>query len=118
MIIWSRWGILVVVFAFIGVVGAVMGAEALSTSLHLAQPIAPTISLALGLILTAGQNYAFTRWRERGEPQIFIEEATGQRIEVRPNAGSLFFIPMRYWTWIALGLAAFIAATSIYSQFS
>jgi len=116
MIVWSGWGILTVAFGFIGLVAAVLGAEALADSLRLAQPIEPTITLAVGMLLAAGQNYLFTRWREKGEPRVLVDEATGQRIEVRPTAGSLFFIPMRYWTWIALALAGLLAATGIYDR--
>lgn len=116
MIIWSGWGILTVAFGFIGLVAAVMGVQALANGLHLAQPVEPTISLALGMLLAAGQNHLFTKWREKGEPRVFIDEATGQRIEVHPTAGSLFFIPMRYWTWIALVLAGLLAVIGIYDR--
>jgi hypothetical protein len=118
MIIWSGWGILTVLFALIGVVAAVMGAEAIASGLHLAQPLDSSLSIATGLLLTAAMNHLFTQWRERGEPRVFIDEATGQRIEVRATAGSLFFIPMRYWTWIALGLAAFVAIAALYARFT
>lgn len=116
MVIWSGWGILTVAFALIGIVAAVMGGEALASALNFAQPLDPAVSIAAGLLLTAGQNHLFTRWRERGEPRVFIDEATGQRVEVRPTAGSLFFVPMRYWTWIALGLAAVVAIAAVYDR--
>ncbi|MBL8536185.1 MAG: hypothetical protein JNM59_02140 [Hyphomonadaceae bacterium] len=116
MIVWSGWGILTVAFGFIGLIAAVMGAEALSNALHLAQPLDPSISIAVGLLLAAGQNHLFTRWREQGDPRVFVDEATGQRIEVRPTAGSLFFVPMRYWTWIALALAALVALIAVYDR--
>lgn len=118
MIIWSGWGILVVAFGFIGLLVGVAGAQALENALNLAEPLASTVPLAAGLLLTAGQTHLFTRWRERGETRVLIDEATGQRYEVRPNAGSLFFIPMRYWTWIALALAGIVAVVAIYDRLS
>ena len=119
MIIWSGWGFLVLAFAAIGVIAATAGAEAITNVLHLAQPLEPAIALGTGLLLAAAQIFCFTKWREgSGETRTFIDQATGQRIEVRPTAGSLFFIPMRYWTWIALALAGVTALSTIYNRFA
>jgi len=117
MIIWSGWGILVIAFAVIGVLTAMAGAEAITNILHLAQPLDPAIVICTGLLLAAAQIFFFTTWREgSGEARAFIDQTTGQRIEVRPTAGSLFFIPMRYWTWITLALAGTNAVSAIYSR--
>lgn len=115
MVIWSGWGVLVLVFAVTGILSAMVGAEAIANILHLNQPLDPAIAVCTGLLLTAVQIFFFTKWRENAG-ETFIDQATGQRIETRPTAGSLFFIPMRYWTWIALALAGTNAVSAIYER--
>lgn len=97
MIVWSGWGFLVIFF-FLGgcVVGIPVGALF---------PDDPDASLAATLItagLIAGlASFLFARKIEGGEGRAFIDEATGQRIVVKRSAGSLFFIPTRYWAYVA-----------------
>ena len=52
-------------------------------------------------------SFLFARKVEGGEGRAFIDEATGQRVVVRRTAGSLFFIPTRYWAYAGpvLGIA-------------
>ena len=109
MIIWSGWGIVVVL---IGAVGLFVGVGA-ANSLEAWLPYGPaqSVGIVLGGILAASGIYFFAQWRESGESRVFIDEASGQRIEVRQSAGSLFFIPTRFWTWIVLALSALFAAT-------
>lgn len=109
MIVWSGWGIMVLVIGAIGLVVGVMAADTLSETFGLAYGPAQSGGVAVGGLLAASGIFLFGRWRESGEARVFIDEATGQRIEVRPNAGSLFFIPTRYWTWIVLAISAFVA---------
>lgn len=47
----------------------------------------------------------YTQRIEDRPPRILIEKATGREITVRRSAGSLFFIPTRYWPYILPGLA-------------
>lgn len=115
MIVWSGWGILIIVFAIIGVLVGQFAVTAISGQGPVGE--VPEAAITLGLVLTAGQTFLFTKWREGGPSRTFIDEATGQRIEVRNTAGSLFFIPMRYWTWIALALAGLTAASSLWTRF-
>lgn len=100
MIIWSGWGILVVMFAAIGFfLGVGIGA---------AIPAEENIQMAAGFLiaglLSGGATMVFARSRENKPGRTFIDEQTGQRIEVRPSAGSLFFIPTRYWAFILPGI--------------
>jgi hypothetical protein len=111
MIIWSGWGIVVIL---IGAVGLFVGVGA-GGALEAWLPYGPAQSIGaiVGGMLAATGIYFFAQWRESsGEARVFIDEATGQRIEVRPSAGSLFFIPTRFWTWIVLALSAFFAITT------
>lgn len=112
MLIWSGWGICVILIAVLGMFVGISAGDALETALLPGYGPAHAAGYAIGGLLAASGVYFFARWRESGEGRILIDEASGQRIEVRPSAGSLFFIPTRYWTWILLALFAFGAATT------
>jgi hypothetical protein len=62
-----------------------------------------------GLISGLGA-FLLARRIEGGEGRVLIDEATGQRIVIRPRAGSLFFIPTRYWAYVMPVLAIAVAA--------
>lgn len=115
MIVWSGWGIVVALIAIAGLVIGVLAGDALGDSLGLAYGPAQAAGISIGGIFAAAGVFLFARWRESGQPRSFIDEASGQRFEVRPSAGSLFFIPSRYWTWILLALTA-LFAFSMYSS--
>lgn len=105
MIIWSGWGFLVAIFFLFGcLVGLPVGALF---------PTDPDVSAAATLIvggLIAGLcSFFFARKIEGGEGRAFIDEATQQRIVVKKSAGSLFFIPTRYWAYVAPVLAIALA---------
>lgn len=103
MIIWSGWGFLVAVFYVLGfLVGVPVG------SLVSDDPnIATAVSFVCAGLLAGLGSFLFARQIEKGEGRAFIDEATGQRIVVRKHAGSLFFVPTRYWAYVApvLGIA-------------
>ena len=116
MIVWSGWGIGVVLIAAVGAFVGISAADAFAGNLGLAYGPAQSAGMALGGLLAASGIHFFAKWRESsGEPRVFVDEATGERVEVRPSAGSLFFIPTRFWTWIVLALAA-VLAVSAYSS--
>ncbi|PIO82008.1 hypothetical protein BSQ37_09685 [Pediococcus damnosus] len=54
--------------------------------------------IAWGLA-AAGVNYLLCRWFVSTEKRIYVDEQTGQRVEVSDNS-SLFFIRNRIWTYI------------------
>jgi hypothetical protein len=108
MLIWSGWGITVVVFAALGLLATFGAADVLQEWL----PYGPAGSLGflIGGAAAALSIHLVVSWRERGQARAFIDEATGERIEVHPSAGSFFFIPTRFWTWIVLALFLAVAA--------
>jgi hypothetical protein len=95
MIIWRRWGILVPVFLFGGLVIAQLLADAIggpgtyrSNSL-----IYGGAGVTVGGILT----FLVARWDEtRNPPQTLIDKETGAEIVFRTKS-DLFFIPMKFW---------------------
>ena len=105
MIIWSGWGFLVIFFFLLGaLIGLPVGALF---------PTDPDASAAATLIvagLVAGLcSFLFARKIEGGEGRALIDEATQQRIVVKRSAGSLFFVPTRYWAYVAPVLAIGLA---------
>lgn len=109
MIVWSGWGLMVVVIAVIGVIVGSSASEALGQTFGVAYGPAQSVGMIIGGLLAASGIFLFAKWRESGEGRVFIDEATGQRVDVRPSAGSLFFIPTRFWTWIVLAIAVLLA---------
>ena len=103
MIVWSGWGFLVAVFFVVGfAIGIPVG------PLVSADPnTAMAVSVAIGGLLAGLGSFLLARQIEKGEGRAFIDEATQQRIVVRKHAGSLFFVPTRYWAYVApvLGIA-------------
>ena len=103
MIIWSGWGFLVAVFYVVGyLIGIPVG------SLVSSDPnVATAVSFVIAGLLAGLGSFLLARQIEKGEGRAFIDEATQQRIVVRKSAGSLFFIPTRYWAYAGpvLGIA-------------
>ena len=105
MIIWSGWGFLVAIFFLIGcLIGLPVGA------LFASDPDASAAAtLITGGLIAGLASFLFARKVEGGEGRAFIDEATGQRVVVRRTAGSLFFIPTRYWAYVAPVLTIVLA---------
>lgn len=108
MIVWSGWGILVAVFGAIGLfAGAFLGQV-----IPAAENVRMAAGMLIGGVLAGGMTLMFARFREKGPGRSYTDNQTGQRFEVRPNAGSLFFIPTRYWAYILPGLGLIMAWVS------
>jgi hypothetical protein len=95
MIIWKGYGLLVAVYAIVGFVSGVLFSNAIGTD-H-------TWPVALSLSLAAAANY-FTAKKFESKSKILIDPETGQQV-ILENDNSLFFIPMKYWTYIIAGFA-------------
>ena len=105
MIIWSGWGFLVAIFFLVGcMIGVPVGA--------LVSPdgdMSGAVMIVVGGLVAGLSSFLFARKIEGGEGRAFIDEATQQRIVVKRSAGSLFFIPTRYWAYVAPVLAIALA---------
>lgn len=97
ILIWSGWGILVLVFF---IVGGLIGIP-LAGLFPQEGDIGPAVMFITGGLVAGLGSFFLARKIESGEARAFIDEKTGQRIVVRRNAGSLFFIPTRYWAYAA-----------------
>jgi len=105
-IIWRGWGILVVPLAFFGLVGGVL----ISIGLESAR-VPKDVSMALGAAaasVLAGIFIWFTAKALSGGPQRRLVDAdSGQQYVLKRDAGSLFFIPMRFWAFF-VGVAGLL----------
>ena len=110
MIIWSGWGLLVPLLAF--ACGMAGGAAV--------QPLTGergiVVGVGLGWLVAAGLVFLIAR-RLSARERVLVDPRTGQTVRLR-RRDSLFFVPMRYWTWVlavlgvlalALGIAGLVA---------
>lgn len=126
MIIWSRWGFLVVLIALAG-----LGIGGLLTAAFSSLLDPSTLFIGVGLLLAAGGIWAFNQYvlpkmdkpvpvTVMSPPSVdqfgrpipphpvqAIHPQTGQPLFRRPNS-SLFFIPFGIWTWVVGGLGALL----------
>lgn len=109
MVVWTGWGIGVVFILAIGLVIGIVGVDALGPQLALDERTAEAAGILIGGFLAAIGIFFFARWRDGGEGRVLVDEKTGERVEVRRSAGSLFFIPTRFWTFIVPVLAGLLA---------
>lgn len=96
IIVWSGWGIqvpLYVIVAFFAVVFAL-------TPLHLAENLSMAVAFGLTGAIAGGAVYFTSRWIESKPGRVLIDAATQQQFEVKPSAGSFFFIPTRFWAFL------------------
>lgn len=107
MLIWRGYGIVVVVFAVVGLVVGKIGAESLWGA-----PIPVDKrqwSELIGMCLAAALVYGLHLLLQRAsEPRAVIDKKTGREM-VLVTKHDLFFIPVKYWPFIllALGLVFF-----------
>lgn len=109
MIVWSGWGIIVPVFIIIAFLVSAPVAGLVTSDADLMMAISTIVAGLLAGLAT----FLTARKLEAGEGRAFIDEATQQRIVVRRSAGSLFFIPTRYWAYIIPIAAVVLAIVSV-----
>lgn len=107
IMVWSGWGIQVPLYVVAAFFLAMMGIA----PLHLAGGLDIAASAALTGAIAGGAVYFTARAIESKPGRTFIDAGTNQSFEVKPSAGSFFFIPTRYWAFI-IPLLAFLFAGS------
>jgi hypothetical protein len=105
IIVWSGWGALVAVFVVVGFFVGIPLGGLISPDQNIGMGVAFITS---GLLAGVG-SFFLARKIESGESRAFIDEKTQQRIVVRKSAGSLFFVPTRYWAYVAPVLGILLA---------
>lgn len=101
MVIWSGWGILVVLIPFLALAALQLGADSLVGAGTYRQHngwLAPVVLVASALAI-----WLLGRRLNGQSGRVLIDEATGERVIMRPRH-SLFWIRMEYWAAVlALG---------------
>ncbi|MEP6482149.1 MAG: hypothetical protein ABJA94_09105 [Rhodoglobus sp.] len=143
MIIWSRWGILVILFFGLGVLLGfilmlVVGAPSSAGSL-------PGVFIGIGLMLSTVALYFFNKYvvdRHLDAPRAAVvyeklaepvrldngavqthraiplrHPETGQQLTTKPTS-TLFFIPVRYWVFVLPAIGFIVFATSLVAVLS
>lgn len=108
-IIWRGWGFLVIPLAIAAAVagmGVALILERTGLPVDLRYRICAAISGAVGAALIWFVARAF----EGGPTRRLVDPDSGQQYVIRRSAGSLFFIPTRYWAFIVLALGLLASA--------
>lgn len=100
MIIYSGWGFLVAIFG----VGAAIIAGSLDHRLHFSSDLVVTVALLLMAVPTVVVGNLVNSRRRGG---IAIDKRTGVPLRLRRRS-SVFWIPMEYWGYLAIALAAYV----------
>jgi hypothetical protein len=102
MIVWRGYGILVAVFAVVGlligrlVAEQIWGAPMSEASRH--------GSALFGMLIAAGGVYGLHRVLERREPpRTLVDAATGQQVQFK-SKHDFFFIPVKFWPFLLAAL--------------
>ncbi|SER23568.1 hypothetical protein [Microlunatus flavus] len=131
MIIWSRWGILVVLMAGLGagsgfLLGAIVGALVPGLAGSPAQGLFAGLGLIIGAVYTyLLDRFVLTPHLDKPRQQFVMQQLpqpvggqtyrqvplvhpeTGQPIWVQPRS-SLFFVPVRYWPAILASIGVLV----------
>lgn len=100
MIIWSGWGGLVALIAAAALVGGAFLDKALKG-----------FGLPLAALAAAALTYALARWLAKDDGRVLVDPKTGEQVVLR-RGDSLFFIPVRIWTYIfaVMGVTMLLSA--------
>lgn len=106
MIIWSGWGILVPLYVVVAFGLSLVGVSAIG----LAAPWEAAVGFAVAGLLAGAAIFFTARALDAREGRILLDEKTGQRILLKPSAGSFFFVPTRFWAFIVPGAGVALGA--------
>lgn len=108
LIIWRGWGILVIVIGFVAALLSIFLTDALGWA-GLAGDIGRRVAMGLSGA-AGGAAIWFVAMGLEGRPsRTLVDPNTGQQVVFRKDAGSLFFIPTKYWAFVLAGLGLLVA---------
>jgi CDP-diglyceride synthetase len=109
MIVWSGWGIAVVVVAAVAVIAVQSAVVAVYGQPYYAGHVWPKL---VSWLLAAAAIWPVGRWLDSAPKRTFVDKDTGHEVVVG-RRDSLFFIPVRYWVFILAAIAALISANDL-----
>jgi len=112
LIIWRGWGFVVVPIFIVALVAAVGLVKAVGATTPL---VISSVWAICGVIAGFGV-WLFAARFEQQPGRVFIDKATGREITVRRTAGSLFFIPTKYWAFIGAALCILVGLQAPYEH--
>ena len=78
-----------------------------ATAINVAAGLKPGVLFGFVFVATSAlaalSIWAIAHHIESEPGRVFIEQATGRQVVFKRSAGSLFFIPTRYWSYIVVG---------------
>ena len=139
MIVWSRWGILLLPVVGLGVAtGFVLGAVVVALAGGAGGDLPQNLFAGLGLVVGGLYVWLFDRYalphldpprqhfvlqplaqpvthpngvRQTHQQVPLVDPQTGQPLWVRPRS-SLFLVPVRYWPYVVAGIGLVLVVTS------
>lgn len=99
ILVWRGYGALVALIA----VAAFFLAGAINAGAHLQPPYSGMVLGSCAVFAGAGV-WVFAMWMEGRPGRTYIDKASGREFTVGQDAGSLFFVPTKYWAFIIPGL--------------
>lgn len=106
MIIWSGWGILVPLYVVVAFGLSIVGVSAIG----LAEGWEAAVGFTVAGLLAGVAIFFTARALDAREGRVLLDEKTGQRVLLKPSAGSFFFIPTRFWAFIAPAVGVLFGA--------
>ncbi len=100
IIVWAGWGIIVPAILFV----AAMGAGVLEKLLVQQGVPVPGLGYTIMGVAAGVAIWLINRALESRPGRVLIDKATGREFKVGASSGSFFFIPTRYWSYIAVAL--------------
>jgi len=113
VIIWSGWGVLVIVILVVvgGGVAAIIGA--LFGSMN--PDMAGNFGIGAGALAAAAMNWWAGRRLNGGTGRVLLDPTTGQQVVLR-RSHSLFFIPMQWWSVPMLVFGLFLLGVGLFGK--
>jgi len=109
VIVWSGWGIAVVLVAAVVVITVQSVVASAYGQPYYAGHVWPKL---VSWLLLAAAIWPVGRWLESRPKRTFLDKGTGQEVVVG-RRDTLFFIPVRYWVFILAAVAALISANDL-----
>lgn len=102
-IIWRGWGLIVPLIAAV----AFFGAAIVTASTRLQPPLSG-ITFAAAEILGGIVIWLIASRIENETGPTYVEKLSGREITIQRSAGSLFFVPTRYWAFVLAAFGLFL----------
>jgi hypothetical protein len=104
LLFWSGQGILVLFIFISSFIGYAIVDE--TVKMYVSHPIADDLILVVPLLLSSLGTFALTKHLDQKEVRQVKDDQTGEVFELKPKH-TLYFINIRYWVFIFLGLGLF-----------